>query len=342
MTTRKTAIGHSSFSSLILETSASWRTMWILLRISTATIIGYLRNNLRPWQLFDELSLKLKWDFLTTTIDSQIIDKEEQHPARWLAQLSSHYLREEPVIQSTHNFLRLLKQDPGTTIQQWHTSVRLEYQKCNFPSAVDDRLQRDIFLIGLNDTFKSFRSNLTSRENLTTLTFAQVISKAHDFEVSLNTESAITRQLEESVYQVTAGEDTAYKVTPNAVKSKTPRHSSKPQGALGCFGCGWTPHAARCDCPAANDTCHRCGKQGHWQQVCWASTANTVTQAVDTDFEPRCAYVTTHHVAQVQSASRGIFVDTFQCSPPWLLQNHHSNWRSSHTVALPEASLMTW
>lgn len=73
------------------------------------------------------------------------------------------------------------------TIQQWHTLVKLEYQNCNFPSAVDDRLQRDIFVIGLNDTVKPFRSDLISRENLTTLTFAQVVSKARDFEASLNT-----------------------------------------------------------------------------------------------------------------------------------------------------------
>ena len=53
-----------------------------------------------------------------------------------------------------------------------------EYQKCNFPTAVDDRLQRDIFVIGLNETFKPFRSDIITRENLSTLTFAQVISKA--------------------------------------------------------------------------------------------------------------------------------------------------------------------
>jgi len=264
-----------------------------------------------------------EWDELTTTIDSQIDDEDKQHPAKWLAKLSSHYLGEEPVIQSTHNFLCLLKQDPGMSIQQWHTVVRLEYQKCNFPSAVDDRLQRDIFVIGLNDTFKHFRSHLISRENLTTLTFAQVISKARDFEASLKTKSAITRQqLEESIHQVTPAEDTAYKVTPDAVKmssvkSKTPRQSSKPQGpsasqthgALACFWCGRTPHAARHDCPAANDTCHRCGKRAHWQQVCRASTANAVTQAIDMVFEASTAHVTTHDVAQVQSASRGIFVD---------------------------------
>ena len=70
---------------------------------------------------------------------------------------------------------------------------RLEYQKCNLPSAVDDRLQGGIFVIGLNDTFKPFRNDLISRE--TTLTVVQVTSKARDFEASLNTstESGINR-----------------------------------------------------------------------------------------------------------------------------------------------------
>ena len=107
------------------------------------------------------------------------------------------------------------------------------------------------------------------------------------------------------------------KVTPATVKSKIPwcpfkqqgPSASQTHGALACFWCGRTPHAARHDCPAADDTCHRCGKRGHWQQVCQASTANAVTRAVNTVLEASTAHVTTHDVAQVQSASRGIFVD---------------------------------
>ena len=144
-----------------------------------------------------------EWDVLTTTIDAQIADEDKQHPARWLRQVSQHYLGEEPIIQSTHNFVRILRQEPGMSIQDWHTLVRLEYQKCNFHAAVDDRLQRDIFVIGLNETFKSFRSDIIARENLATLTFTQVISKARDFEAGLKTESAITKHhLEEAAHKV--------------------------------------------------------------------------------------------------------------------------------------------
>lgn len=79
--------------------------------------------------------------------------------------------------------------------------MRLEYQECNFPTAVDDRLQRHIFIIGLNDTFK--KCDIISRETLTALTFAQVISKARDFGASLQTESVITKQqLEKSAHKV--------------------------------------------------------------------------------------------------------------------------------------------
>lgn len=76
-------------------------------------------------------------------------------------------------------------------IQAWHTKVRLKYQKCNFLSAVADRLQRDIFVIGLNDRF---RAEIISRDSLTALSFDEVISKARDFEDELKAESAITQQ----------------------------------------------------------------------------------------------------------------------------------------------------
>ena len=97
------------------------------------------------------------------------------------------------------------------SIQAWHTLVRLEYQKCNFPPAADDRLQRDIFAIGLNDAFRRFRSDVISYEDLTSLTLAQVSSKARDFEASIQTNSAITQQhLKEG----------AQKVTPSGTKPK--------------------------------------------------------------------------------------------------------------------------
>ena len=115
---------------------------------------------------------QVEWDVLTTTIDPQIPDEDKQNPAQWLSKLSQHYLGGEPIIQSTHNFLRILKQEPGMSIQAWHTLMRLEYQKCNFPSAVDDMLQRDIFVIGLNDSFRRFRSDIISHEDLTSLTFS--------------------------------------------------------------------------------------------------------------------------------------------------------------------------
>lgn len=195
------------------------------------------------------------------------------------------------------------------SIQDWHTLVRSEYQKCHFPPAVDDRLQRDIFIIDLNDTFKPFRSDVIARENLSTLSFTQVISKARDFEAGLKTESAIAKHhLEEATH----------KVTPAIDKSKTPHHSSRrvkvrppcPSSTSTCLWCGRTPHANRRDCPASNDTCHGCGKRGHWKQVCWATSVHVVSEAAASPgADLQDDYIVTHEVYQVQSAIKGLYVD---------------------------------
>ena len=222
-----------------------------------------------------------EWNVLTTTIDSQISDDEKQNPAQWLIKLSQHYLGGEPLMQSTHNFLRMLKQEPGISIQAWHTLMCLEYQECNFPWAADDILQRDIFVTGLNDSFRRFRSDIISREDLTSLTFAQVISKGHDFEASIQTDSAITQQhLDEA----------AHKITSNGNKSKWPFRPPASGNAQSnpCIWCGHAPHANHRDCPASNDICHGCRKRGHWQQVCRASSARMVSSvAQDSHSDPQ-------------------------------------------------------
>lgn len=185
------------------------------------------------------------------------------------------------------------------SVQDWHTTVRLNYQKCDFPSAVDDRLQRDIFVIGLNDTYKRFRGDVIAHENFTALTFAQVIAKARDFEDGLKMESAISQhQLEE---------------TANRVASTKPINSRQSgnrsvAGSTTCRWCGRSPHSSRSACPAKNDTCHSCGKRGHWQHMCKGNSAKNVSNSEpDTHPNPQVAHVITHDVFQVQPTPKGIF-----------------------------------
>ena len=95
----------------------------------------------------------LKNRMYSQLFDTQISDDNKLNPAAaWLQELTMHYLGAGPIIQSTHHFLRILKQDPNISIQDWQTSVIL--QKCNFPVDAADRLQRDIFVVRRNDTFK--------------------------------------------------------------------------------------------------------------------------------------------------------------------------------------------
>lgn len=117
-------------------------------------------------------------------------------------------LEKSVLFKAPHNFL---KQEPDMSTQGWHTLVISGYKKYNFPTAVNDRLQRDIFIIGLNDTFKLFCSEVFARENSSTLSFTQVIFKARDFEAALKTELAIAKH---------RFEEAAHKITPAIEKSK--------------------------------------------------------------------------------------------------------------------------
>ena len=112
----------------------------------------------------------------------------------------------------------------------------LSFQKCNFPVEAEDRLQRDIFLIG-------FRSDVISRETFATLTFAQVIAKARDFKDGLKTESSIAQHhLEEAVNKISSN-----KIPQAQTSQKTPKASSTP-----CQWCGKPSHRSRRECPAKN------------------------------------------------------------------------------------------
>ena len=83
-----------------------------------------------------------------------------------------------------------------------------------------------------------------------------------------------------------------------------------------CIWCGRVAHPSRRHCPASNDTCHGCGKHGHWQQVCRASPANVVSdveQNLSSESQP--SYFITHDVCQVSSSPKGLFVH-LDLSPP--------------------------
>ena len=138
----------------------------------------------------------------------------------------------EPIIQATHRFLCSLIQEHGISIQNWHTEVHLHHQRCDFPSEAADRLQRDTFVIGLNDTFKRFRSDIIARDNFASLTFAQVVANARDDEDGLKTETTISQhQLEESANKVSSLKPTQHQ-----------QQATITPGSKLCIWCGRFTH----------------------------------------------------------------------------------------------------
>ena len=89
-------------------------------------------------------------------------------------------------------------------------------------------------MIGLNDTYKRFRSDVISYENFSTLTFAQITAKARDFEDGLKTESAISQHhLAEVVNKISLVKPTnQHQAGNHASASSTP-----------CRWCGRSPRS---------------------------------------------------------------------------------------------------
>ena len=112
-------------------------------------------------------------------------------------------------------------------------------------------------------------------------------------------------------------------MTPAGSKPKlSPRPPRRPTGPPTeiarsiCIWCGRAVHPSRRHCPASNGICLGCGKRGHWQQVCRASSANVVSDVKqNSPHESQPTYIITHDVCQVSSSPKGIFVD-LDLSPP--------------------------
>ena len=112
-------------------------------------------------------------------------------------------------------------------------------------------------------------------------------------------------------------------MTPAGTKPKLPprppRRPTGPATESALSTCIWCRHAAHSSgrrCPAYNDTFHGCGKRGHWQQVCRASSANVVSnveQNLSSESQP--TYFITHDVCQVLFSLNGLFVNLDLSTP---------------------------
>lgn len=141
----------SNIFSLKLGIFVLWKISLIRLKRLTRINIVSRPNDRRQWLHKGKHSL-LKNRTYSQLFDAPILSDENTLNAdAWLQELTMHYLGAEPIIQSTHYFLRILKQDANMSSHDWQTAVRLSIQKCNFPVDAADRCQRNIFVVRLND-----------------------------------------------------------------------------------------------------------------------------------------------------------------------------------------------
>ena len=155
---------------------------------------GYWIENRRPKAVaaLQRAFSQSEWASLTAKVLPNISELDRRSPAKWLLALECHYVKAEPILQSSFTFLRKLKQPDDMTGQEWETMVRTEFGKCRFPVEAADRLERDIFLFGLKEQMRGFRTDILTRElDVEGLTFRNVVSRARAYEDGQRTEHSI-------------------------------------------------------------------------------------------------------------------------------------------------------
>ena len=229
---------------------------------------GYWIENRRPKAVaaLQRAFPQSEWASLTAKVLPNISELDRRSPAKWLLALESHYVKAEPILQSSYTFLRKLKQPDEMTAQEWETMVRTEFVKCRFPVEAADRLQRDIFLFGLKEQMKGFRTDILTRElDVEGLTFRNVGSRARAYEDGQRTEHSI--MVKETVSQV----------EPVDAVSQ-PLKGKEDTVIRQCKFCTGTHNKGQC--PAWGKRCNYCQKMHHFSKCCQARHRNVTKQGV--------------------------------------------------------------
>ena len=138
------------------------------------------------------------------------------------------------------------KQQPGENIDQYIQNLKLLSKDCHFKAVTADLNEKEF----IRDAFIAGISSATIRQRL-----------LENLTLSLDDAHRQARALESAQIQSESFTQPSYIAAVNKSKISTTDMYSE------CYFCG-NPRHPRRFCPAANTTCLKCGKRGHFAKVC--------------------------------------------------------------------------
>nr|XP_050038007.1 uncharacterized protein K02A2.6-like [Dermacentor andersoni] len=166
----------------------------------------------------------------------------------------------------TEHFMHRRVQLPDESVDTYYAELRRMVKRCNYPSAaVEERLVRDRFVVGLRDSRLSDQLCRNAK-----LTLQDAWTQARQSE-DADREKALPQNRNEHSRELNLDAANADKF-PSRRRSGAKPRSPQPQAERSrepstCEFCGRAPHR-RSDCPARRSACNFCKKKGHFAEVC--------------------------------------------------------------------------
>ena len=197
-----------------------------------------------------------KADDILSSLDLSDDDKKSYDTVK--TKLEQHFVKRKNLIYERARFNQR-RQEEGESVDSFVTSLHCLAEHCGYEGLKSEMI-RDRIVVGLRDANLSMKLQMVADLNL-----EKAIAIARQSE-AVRQQQGVVRGKDGIVDSMEARE-TGKKVQ-NKQFSRVQTPPSKPPQKQTCSRCGRFPAHSRQKCPANNETCHKCGKKGHYQSMC--------------------------------------------------------------------------
>nr|XP_050025120.1 uncharacterized protein K02A2.6-like [Dermacentor andersoni] len=196
----------------------------------------------------------------TFSLDAQSLGSYQAVATRF----TEHFLHPVNELYESSRFHRRV-QLPDESVDTYYAELRRMVKRCNYASAaVEERLVRDRFVVGLRD------SRLSDQLCRNALTLQDAWTQARHSE-DADREKALPQNRTEHSRELNLDAAKANKFPSRRRSTAKPRSpqslAERSREPSTCEFCGRAPHR-RSDGPACRFTCNFCKKKGHFAEVC--------------------------------------------------------------------------
>jgi len=233
-----------------------------------------LPSILRNWNITDSDKVDILCNFVDESVFEHISESGSYENA--IEILQQVYAKKPNEIFARH-LLHSCKQQVGESVDEYLQRLKVLSGDCNYVTATAERCSdvaiRDAFITGIS--WSAMRKRLLERRG-DDLTLTAVIDKARSLENAYNDSAKYGATLLEPYSAVATDACQSTLKESKVVHAEASSCSAASRETKGkCWYCGRCRHPRQL-CPARNATCFKCGKKGHFAQICGEATPSSL------------------------------------------------------------------